>query len=71
MQTCRNKRKSLSMLPVPSTTDANGAWFVLEPIVNGERAKWGGKTSGFERLGTSTLRSHPEVRKEAAPKGSN
>src|SRR6266404_816588 len=30
-----------------------------------------GKTSGFERLGTPTLRSHPEVRKEAAPKGSN
>src|SRR5215831_11502782 len=25
MQTCRNKRKLLSILPVPSTTDANGS----------------------------------------------
>jgi hypothetical protein len=49
------------------------AWFVLEPIVNEERTKcgWQDKWHAFERLGTSALRSHPEVRKDSAPKGSN
>jgi hypothetical protein len=63
------KRIALRLWGVPFAK----AWFVLEPIVNGERAKcgWQDKWHAFERLGTSALRSHPEVRKEAAPKGSN
>jgi hypothetical protein len=55
------KRIGLRMWGVPFAK----AWFMLERIVEKERAKcgWQDKWHAFNRPGSSALRSHPEARK--------
>ena len=57
------KRTALRIWGVPFAQ----AWFLLEPVVNKERAKcrWPEKWHAFERLGRESLTSHPEVRKNS------